>query len=70
LRAPHPTERGARGGQVLAPRFVEWMMGLEPGHVTDTPGLSRPAQLELLGNGVVPQQAEYSIRHLVGVLSR
>jgi DNA (cytosine-5)-methyltransferase 1 len=68
VRAPDPTERGARGGQVLSPRFVEWMMGLAPGHVTDTPGLSRPKQLELLGNGVVPQQAEYSIRHLVNLL--
>lgn len=39
-------------------------MGLEPGHVTDVPGLTRNEQLKALGNGVVPQQAEAAIRHL------
>lgn len=70
LSAPDATEIGRRGGRVLSPRFVEWMMGLDPGHVTDTPGLSRPAQVAALGNGVVPQQAEAALRHLVGVLAR
>ncbi|MFJ1931683.1 hypothetical protein ACIPLC_15785 [Kitasatospora sp. NPDC086801] len=32
-------------------------MGLDSGHVTGVPGLSRSAQLTALGNGVVPQQA-------------
>lgn len=32
-------------------------MGLPDGWVTDTPGLTRPAMLRALGNGVVPQQA-------------
>lgn len=41
---------------VLSPRFVEWMMGLDAGWVTDTPGIPRMAMLTLLGNGVVPQQ--------------
>jgi DNA (cytosine-5)-methyltransferase 1 len=32
--------------------------------VTATPGLSRPAQLTALGNGVVPQQAAHALRLL------
>lgn len=63
--APHPTVTGARGGQVLSPYLVEWMMGLPEGHVTGVPGLSRNAQLKLLGNGVVPRQAEAAIRLLL-----
>ncbi|WP_261993229.1 hypothetical protein [Streptomyces sp. adm13(2018)] len=39
-------------------------MGLDAGHVTDVPGLTRTQQLHALGNGVVPQQAEAAIRHL------
>jgi DNA (cytosine-5)-methyltransferase 1 len=39
-------------------------MGLEAGHVTDVPGLTRNQQLHALGNGVVPQQAEAAIRLL------
>lgn len=62
--APPPTETGQRGGDVLSPRFVEWMMGLPAGHVTDTPGLSRSQALKALGNGVVPQQAAHAISHL------
>ncbi|WP_079171720.1 hypothetical protein [Streptomyces qinglanensis] len=46
----------------LNPPFVEWLMGLPPGYVTDTPGLSRTAQLKALGNGVIPQQAAYALR--------
>lgn len=48
----------------LSPAFVEWLMGLEAGWVTDVPGLSRTQQLHALGNGVVPQQAEAAIRLL------
>lgn len=62
--APPPTETGHRGGDVLSPRFVEWMMGLPAGHVTDTPGLSRSQALKALGNGVVPQQAAHAVNHL------
>lgn len=62
---PHPTVTGARGSQVLSPYLVEWMMGLPEGHVTGVPGLSRNAQLKLLGNGVVPRQAEAAIRLLL-----
>lgn len=67
--APDPTEpTGRDGAHRLSPAFVEWMMGLPAGHVTDVPGLSRNAQLKALGNGVVPQQAATAIRHLLHTL--
>lgn len=47
----------------LNPVFVEYMMGLPEGWVTDC-GLSRTQQLKMLGNGVVPQQAYYAIQQL------
>ena len=62
--APHPSIPNRNGNPVLDPRFVEWMMGLPEGHVTGVPGLSRTAQLKLLGNGVVPQQAEYALSQI------
>ncbi len=45
------------------PLFVEWLMGLPEGHVTAL-GLSRSAQLKMLGNGVVPQQAHLALEIL------
>lgn len=47
----------------LNAEFVEYMMGLPVGWITNT-GLSRAQQLKILGNGVVPQQAEYAIELL------
>lgn len=49
----------------LNPKFVEYMMGLTPGWVTDVE-LSRSQQLKILGNGVVPQQAHYALELLLG----
>ncbi|MFC8002944.1 DNA cytosine methyltransferase [Streptomyces olivaceus] len=66
--APRATDDRRR----LAPEFVEWMMGLNAGHVTAVPGLTRTQQLKALGNGVVPQQAAAAIRLLAtraGVLA-
>jgi DNA (cytosine-5)-methyltransferase 1 len=60
--APQPTTTNRTGRAVLDPRFVEWMMGLPAGWVTDVPDLSRTAQLKALGNGVVPQQAAYALQ--------
>lgn len=54
--APHPTQPGRHGRPVLGARFVEFLMGLDDGHVTDL-DLPRTAMLRILGNGVVPQQA-------------
>ncbi len=60
--APAPTEPGRTGNPRLAPHFVEWMMGLPDGHVTDPAiGISRNDQLKALGNGVVPQQAALAL---------
>ena len=44
--------------------FVEWMMGLDEGHVTGH-GLSSAQELKMLGNGVVPQQASAAIAQLM-----
>jgi DNA (cytosine-5)-methyltransferase 1 len=63
--APDPTEPTPRGGRRLNPRFVEWLMGLDPGHVTAVPGLTRNQQLKLLGNGVVPVQAAAALAELL-----
>jgi DNA (cytosine-5)-methyltransferase 1 len=58
--APWPTDALGR----LSPVFTEWLMGLPDGWVTDTPGLTRPAMLRALGNGVVWQQASAALRLL------
>ena len=63
--APTPTVL-TQGVARLNPLFVEWMMGLPEGWVTDVPGIPRNGQLHLLGNGVVPQQA----RAALGTLDR
>lgn len=59
-RAPRPVDDLGR----LSPAFTEWLMGLPAGWVTDTPGITRPAALKALGNGVVPQQAAAALRLL------
>lgn len=60
--APHPiAQEGDK--QIVNPLFVEWMMGLPEGWVTGH-GLSPSAELKMLGNGVVPQQAALALRLL------
>ena len=59
-RAPGAVDDRGR----LSPAFVEWLMGLDAGWVTQVPGLTRNQQLKALGNGVVPQQAAAAIRLL------
>ena len=56
--APRPVTDGK-----LSALFVEWMMGLEEGHVTDI-AASRAKALACLGNGVVPQQAKRALELL------
>lgn len=58
--APAPTQPGRHGRPVLAPPFVEHLMGLPTGWVTDLP-LPRTAQLRALGNSVMPQQAAHGL---------
>jgi len=56
--APPPTKPGD-----LSPAFVEWLMMLPAGHVTDPViGISERQQLKALGNGVVPPQAAAALR--------
>lgn len=52
-------------GERLNPVFVEWMMMLPAGWVTDA-GISHTAQLRVLGNGVVPPQAAAAYTSLLG----
>lgn len=59
---PPPTIEGNRR---LNPAFVEWMMMLPEGWVTNV-DLPRKAQLKILGNGVVPTQAAYAYLDLLG----
>lgn len=63
--APDPVDRGQNGQPRLTPRFVEWLMGLPDGWVTDVPGIGRTDALRLLGNGVVPQQAAAAVAALL-----
>ncbi len=79
--APEPTAAtGRHGQQQLSARFVEWLMGLPDGWVSDVdditrdvqlaligddPDLPRKCQLHMLGNGVVPQQGAYALRMLL-----
>ena len=65
--APSPTMPDGRNeAHRLSPQFVEWLMGLPAGHVTDPAiGLTRNQQLKILGNGVVPQQAALALSILL-----
>jgi len=62
--APPPVQPGTTGRPVLAPAFVEWLMGL-PADWVCALGLPRTVALRLLGNGVVPQQAAAALRALL-----
>lgn len=66
--APDPSVHDGSRARLNA-GFVEWMMGLPDGFVTDL-DLSRAAKLRILGNGVVPQQAEYAYRILLNDLQQ
>jgi hypothetical protein len=68
--APYPTQPGRHGRPVLAPPFVEWLMGLPPGWTTaENLELPRTAQLRALGNGVMPQQAAHAMTLLLDDLT-
>lgn len=53
--APEPVELNDKSKPQLSACFVEWMMGLPDGWVTDV--VNRKDAIKMLGNGVVPQQA-------------
>jgi DNA (cytosine-5)-methyltransferase 1 len=56
---PDPLDQGR-----LNVKFVEYMMGLPSGWVSDL-DLSRAQKLKMLGNGVVPQQAFHALQLLL-----
>lgn len=60
-RTPNPLDLDGKLNAV----FVEYMMGLPEGWVTDL-NISRSQQLKILGNGVVPQQAYLALQLLLG----
>jgi len=60
---PNPLVNGK-----LNTRFVEYMMGLPVGWVTDV-DISRSQQFKILGNGVVPQQAYRALELLCNINS-
>lgn len=63
--APAPTIPDGRDGQHrLNPAFAEWMMGLQPGWITNC-DITRNEQLKACGNGVVPQQATLALQELL-----
>ncbi|MGO1854110.1 MAG: DNA cytosine methyltransferase [Microbacterium sp.] len=64
--APAPALVNDTSGPRPAPAFVEWLMGLEPGWVTDPRhDLTFSQQLTALGNGVVPKQAAHALSILM-----
>ena len=73
--APAPTEPAAkplnrhgnpRVNPRLSARFVEWMMMLPAGWITDVPGVARTEALKILGNGVVGPQCVAALRIMLG----
>ena len=55
--APAPAFLNDADGPRPAPVFVEWLMGLPTGWVTDSDELTQNQQITALGNGVLPLQA-------------
>ena len=60
-KAPYPTD-----GNKVNPCFVEWMLGLPEGWVCDV-DLSYREKMQLLGNGVVTQQAAFAYDWLLSL---
>lgn len=63
VRSLHP--RFPESKAATNPAFIEWMMGLPAGWVTQVPGLTRTQMLKVLGNGVVPQTAATALQDLL-----
>jgi len=62
--APAPALLNDTDGPRPAPAFVEWLMGLPPGWVTDAGELTHNQQITALGNGVLPLQAAHALGRL------
>lgn len=61
VEAPAAVEVNRNNNPRITVAFVTWMMGWPQDWLAE---LSRPNQLKLLGNGVVPQQAALAIEGL------
>lgn len=62
--APAPALLTDADGPRPAPAFVEWLMSLPTGWVTDTDQLTQNQQITALGNGVLPLHAVAALRTL------
>ena len=56
----HPVPSPVDDKNRLAPAFMEWMLGFEPGYLTDVI-TTRTHALRLLGNSVAPPQAALAL---------
>ena len=63
--APAPALLNDTDGPRPAPAFVEWLMGLPAGWVTDAGELTQNQQITALGNGVLPLQASIALRSII-----
>lgn len=67
--APLPALLHPMAGPRPAPEFVEWLMGLPGGWITEGHhGLTMNQQLTALGNGVLPAQARSALQRLICAL--
>lgn len=64
--APAPALLDDADGPRAAPAFVEWLMDLPTGWVTDADDLTQNQQITALGNGVLPLQAALALVSLLG----
>ena len=63
--APAPALLNDADGPRPAPAFVEWLMGLPTGWVTNSDELTQNQQITALGNGVQPLQAALALSALL-----
>ncbi|QSB05643.1 hypothetical protein [Natronoglycomyces albus] len=65
--APAPALLNEAKGPRPAPEFVEWLMGLERGRVTESNhGLTANQQFTALGNNLLPLHAAVALGGLAG----
>jgi len=71
LPAPAPALLDEITGPRPSPAFVEWLMGLPAGWVTDAHhGLTISQQVTALGNGVLPRQAVVAVSAALSEITR
>jgi len=63
LISGHPVPSPVDDKDRLAPIFMEWMLGFEPGYLTDVI-TTRTHALRLLGNAVAPPQGALALQLL------